>query len=237
MQWTRIAKLSALLTACVAAVIGFSPAQRFVAAEMRSYADRPNPVVATPEETRTILAAVLAKEKFEGVPPPPPPPSGPGELPPQRAPEPTQVLILVDRSACFVADSKTSDCERISLEDLTTWPSLNSFAPLKFRRELMVSNQEPYDVDLRDLPDTKVFSRAEIRATFAKGGWRGFYAKYPGSSGFAETSRPVLMGDRKQALVYVAYHCGDLCGVGLLLMLEQSGSGWRVVKEEQLWVS
>jgi len=237
MQWTRIAKLSALLIVGLAAVLGFSPVSHFVVAEVSSYQERPRPVVATSEETRAILAAVIAKEKFEGVPPPPPAPE-PGKPPPIRVLEPPQVLILEDRSACFTTDSRTSDCEQISLEDLATWPWLNSFAPLRFRRELALANQEPHAVSLEGLPLTKVGSRADIRGIFAKGGWwKDFHIKYPGSSGFAETSLPVLSADRKQALVYVAYHCGGLCGVGLLLLMEQVGSVWQVIKEEQLWVS
>lgn len=245
MQWTRIAKLSVLLTACMAAVIGFPLAHRFVVAELRSYAELPDPVVATPDETRAILAAVLAKEKFQGEPaPPPPPPTASSVSPPRpepselRVPEAQQVLILVDSSACFSVDPKSSDCEHISLDDLLTWPWLNSFAPLKFRQELMLANRKRHELDLHGLPSTKVVPRAEISDIFAKGGWwTDFHAKYPGSSGFAETSLPVLTADRKQALVYVAHHCGGLCGVGIVVLLERAGSGWHVVKEEELWVS
>jgi hypothetical protein len=234
MQWARIIKLSILLTVALAAALAFAPVSHFVATEWRSYVERPRPIIATPEQTRDILAAVLAKEKFEGEPPPPP---GIGKMPQPPSSE-SKVLILADRSTCFSEDWKASDCEQISLDDWRTWPWLNSFAPAKLRRELMVANQEPHDVALGGLPLTKVGSSAEIEDIFAKGGWwKDFYAKYPGSSGYARMSIPVLTSDGKQALEYVGFHCGGLCGVGLLFLMERSEAGWQVVKVEELWVS
>lgn len=97
MQWARIVKLSLLLTVGLAAALAFLPVSRFVAAEWRSYAEQPRPVIATPQQTKDILGAVLAKENFQGEPSPPP---GYGEVP-QRSPEAPKVLILADRSTCF----------------------------------------------------------------------------------------------------------------------------------------
>ena len=50
-------------------------------------------------------------------------------------------------------------------------------------------------------------------------------------------SIPVLTNDGKRALVYVGFHCGGLCGVGVLYLMEQGASGWQVVKTGQLWIS
>ncbi|MGA7296434.1 MAG: hypothetical protein WBW92_02840, partial [Rhodanobacteraceae bacterium] len=64
-----------------------------------------------------------------------------------------------------------------------------------------------------------------------------FYKRYPATSGFVRVSQSVLTKDRQQALIYVAHYCGGLCGTGTVLLLKRSGSTWRIVKKEMLWIS
>ena len=41
----------------------------------------------------------------------------------------------------------------------------------------------------------------------------------------------------RYALVHAMYVCGNLCAYGWMFVLEQSESGWRVLREQVLWVS
>jgi hypothetical protein len=43
--------------------------------------------------------------------------------------------------------------------------------------------------------------------------------------------------DRTEALAYVAYTCGSLCGTGVLYLLQKSGGSWAVVKGLAQWMS
>lgn len=229
MQWTRIAKLSAVLAVLATVAIVALPTLHWVKAELRSRAERPDPVIATPEETRAILGVVLERMKFVGVPPPPP------KLGEPPRPEPKRILILADQSLCFGEASKPG-CESESTERLLI-PELDPLAPRRFRAELAAANQAPRQLTLSGIPSTKVVRSSEIQQIFASGWWDDFYKKYPGSSGYARISQPVLTKDRQQALIYVTHHCDGLCGTGTIHLLVRSGSSWRIVKEEMLWIS
>lgn len=43
--------------------------------------------------------------------------------------------------------------------------------------------------------------------------------------------------DRTQALVYVSYTCGGLCGDGQYVLLERSARGWRIARSVRSWIS
>jgi hypothetical protein len=50
-------------------------------------------------------------------------------------------------------------------------------------------------------------------------------------------SRPGFSIDSSQALIYVGYNCGPLCGSGELLLLQWVGRHWRIAGRVRLWVS
>lgn len=55
--------------------------------------------------------------------------------------------------------------------------------------------------------------------------------------GFAQVSQIGFNGDRSEALLYVSYVCGGLCGSGHLVYLERRGQTWQVVKVDQVHMS
>ena len=78
----------------------------------------------------------------------------------------------------------------------------------------------------------------EIDAIFQHGGWwRDFYKKYPGAQGFLTVSRVGFHPDGKQALFYASNPCGGKCGTGSYVLMEKTGTGWKVAKEVVVWIS
>lgn len=136
MRWEKIAKLSTALVVLTFISVGAPLATYRIKAELRRRAEAPDPVVATEAETRAILGAVLEEMQFVGVPPPPPDRGQPPN------PEPVRVLILADRSLCFVKGTPKLGCESEDSDRLLV-PELDSLAPRKLREELASANQVP----------------------------------------------------------------------------------------------
>ena len=61
-------------------------------------------------------------------------------------------------------------------------------------------------------------------------GWSGFYRKYPGSGGYLQVSAVGFDSARTRAMVYMAHHCGGLCGGGTHYLLEKIDAAWRKAK-------
>jgi hypothetical protein len=66
--------------------------------------------------------------------------------------------------------------------------------------------------------------------------WIVFGVLYPGARGWVRFSAPAY-SDAGDAVVYVTYACGGLCGEGWLVRLSPVGSGWRVANWLSLVVS
>ena len=116
-------------------------------------------------------------------------------------------------------------------------PEFDSVAPRKLRQELILANQTPSRLQLTGIPNTRVVRSNDLQKIFANGWWPDFYRRYPDTAGFAEISKPILTEDRSQALVFLSHHCDGLCGSGTIHFLVRSGSSWRVVKSELVWIS
>ncbi len=67
--------------------------------------------------------------------------------------------------------------------------------------------------------------------------WNGFYQEYPNSRGFVEISGPVFNAQRSEALLYVDYNCGGLCGWGSFYHLRRDTVGWRIAHEYMVFIS
>jgi hypothetical protein len=83
-------------------------------------------------------------------------------------------------------------------------------------------------------------SRVTVDSVFRGKGptaWSDYYAKY-GRGGFAEVSAVGFTPDSSSAALYVAYHCGGLCGYGSTITLVRDKAGqWRIQRIHQHWVS
>lgn len=193
------------------------------------YENRPHPIVASDEETRAMVQAILAHERFkEG----PLPPAGPGQ---PAVPRPKRDMLLLDQSLCLVDDETVPRCG--SSEDADDVIHLTN-VPAQWKREMLHANRTSRAIDLSGIASTRVIRQADITEIFAgKGWWEDFYARYPQTAGFAAVSVPVLSKDRKQALVYFAHYCGGLCAGGDIFVLQREGRGWEVVEVFGLWVS
>ncbi len=55
--------------------------------------------------------------------------------------------------------------------------------------------------------------------------------------GLVSLSRVGFNRDHNQAVVYMSYVCGGLCGHGFVLLLSKSGDQWQVVNKRRLWIS
>ena len=193
------------------------------------YENHPHPIVASDEEIRAIVQAILAHERFKEV---PQPPAGPGQ---PAVPGPKRDMLLLDRSLCLVDDEPVSQCG--SSEDADDLMHLTNI-PEQWKREVLHANRTSRAIDLSGIPSTRVITQADISGIFAgKGWWEDFYARYPQTAGFAAVSVPVLSKDRQQALVYFAHYCGGLCAGGDIFILQREGRGWQVVEAFSLWVS
>jgi hypothetical protein len=231
-HWQRIFKLSGILAATIGLILVAPLFARSAADAFRRYHDSPRPIVATSAETHEIVLAVIEEMKFEGIPPPPP---GPGESasPPSRR----RTLILSDTSVCTSAEPASDSCDWHLPESLLG-PSLDDFAPTKIRAELLAANLKPAHLTLGTISGVSLKSHESIQSVFADDGrWDDFYAAFPGTSGYAEVTLPVLTADRRQALIYIAHHCDGTCGRGTLLLLRRRSSGWHVEKQVMLWIS
>lgn len=58
-------------------------------------------------------------------------------------------------------------------------------------------------------------------------GWTTFYDRYPDSGGYMEFSAVGFDPSKSRALVYVAHHCGSLCGGGAHHLLQKVDGRWQ----------
>ena len=73
-----------------------------------------------------------------------------------------------------------------------------------------------------------VVPRRDIMALFSKtgGNWPEFYRRYPDSGGYVEVSAVGFDRAKTRAMVYMAHHCGGLCGGGTHHLLEKVDGAW-----------
>lgn len=129
-------------------------------------------------------------------------------------------------------------------ETATDWRCLPSGKPMKMDwREVLDSlrsanNQVhtlraghdlglPYQV----VPSSTIAASMDKRVLdLARDGWQGFHRRYPDSRGYLQFSMVGFDAPRRRAMVYVAHHCGGLCGEGSHHLLERHDGQWREVQ-------
>lgn len=77
----------------------------------------------------------------------------------------------------------------------------------------------------------------EISENRIRDGWEVFHQKYPTAGAILTLSRVGFNEDGTQALIYVAYACGGLCGQGQYILLTKREAGWKVEKRLGTWIS
>jgi hypothetical protein len=235
MQIRRIARATLLMGLVVASVLAAAPIQAWLKREAERRAAIPHPLPATADESRAIIAAVLAQRIYEGLPPPPPEEG-------QPAPEPRAPLDLVvsSTSLCLQVDrvaESVPQCPSIEATDLRS-PVFDQIAPRKMRDELLLANASSHPLDLHGIPHVVVVDATKINAQLShEGFWQSFYTQFPGTAGWAEMALPVLSHDRTHALTLVSHWCGGLCGTGIVFYLSRTPDGWKVDRQLMLWIS
>jgi hypothetical protein len=89
-------------------------------------------------------------------------------------------------------------------------------------------------------PPYMLVSSADIKSALPSFDWRPFYRLYPDSGGYMEVSAVGFDEGKTRAMVYVAHHCGGLCGGGSHHFLEKRDGRWRSARLDVsvcLWVS
>jgi hypothetical protein len=87
-----------------------------------------------------------------------------------------------------------------------------------------------------DAESYKIITQEELDNIF-KGGWEGFYKKYPEAGGVWTFSRPGYNPARNEAVLDVGHACGMLCGTGHLYFLTKQNGEWKVQNRLMLWIS
>lgn len=133
----------------------------------------------------------------------------------------------------------TSDCPSILDDEMLTWPGADPRISLEMRMQLARANRAPVAVPALDQWLVRTVSDESIQAVTTAGGryWSDFHAKFPDTAGYIGVSQPVLTPDRAWAAIAVEYHCGSLCGYGVVYLLMRNDNGWTVVLSDGLWVS
>jgi hypothetical protein len=91
----------------------------------------------------------------------------------------------------------------------------------------------PYELEGKE--DLGAFFRAR-----GADGWDDFNAAHPDSHGYIILSAVGFSPDRTKAIVYVAHHCGGLCGAGGYHFLERKAGVWTEARpnvEVCRWIS
>jgi hypothetical protein len=83
-----------------------------------------------------------------------------------------------------------------------------------------------------------VVTQTELDALFrpfelgARGGWNGFYDRYPDSGGLMAVSAVGFDPTHERARVYMGHSCGGLCGGGTDHFLQKTGGVWKPARVE-----
>lgn len=56
--------------------------------------------------------------------------------------------------------------------------------------------------------------------------WKNYYRRFPSSPGYTVLSAVGFNGERTEALVYIAVHCGPLCGTGRYVFFVKRDGKW-----------
>lgn len=93
---------------------------------------------------------------------------------------------------------------------------------------------------LRRVPGVVLLPRSELEGRLERPGhdyWKTFSRLYPRARGIATLSRIGYSPDGQEAMAYLGYSCGLLCGHGLAVVLQELNGQWVPVEHMYLWES
>jgi hypothetical protein len=145
----------------------------------------------------------------------------------ERKPESTFFLLEETRPIEYLRD-----LERLS-------PELGRVSPAIVTACRLAVGVVRLDRSLRTDIDYELLSVDQMKAKFDDplNSWRRFRAQLPHSPGLLTLSRIGFDDDHSEALVYMTYACGNVCGEGLFVRLTRSEKGWKVAGSARLWIS
>jgi hypothetical protein len=91
--------------------------------------------------------------------------------------------------------------------------------------------------ELRSLQDFLIVEQRELRALVARDQLTAFERRHALAPGTVAVSRIGFDASGSQALLYVSFSCGSLCGRGTFVLLERNAGRWEVVKIDGYMVS
>lgn len=150
---------------------------------------------------------------------------------------PTEEKILFFTRCSLVTGSGTTVPEKtprvpfeseVEFRDLTAMYAYANFTPRSFTGK---------SLEAAGLTGV-VVEQDEINALLATAGrWNNFYAAYPEAQGVIRFGAPAFSAEMNTALVYIEFACGDLCALGMFVLLRFESYEWRVVGEAVAWSS
>jgi hypothetical protein len=103
-----------------------------------------------------------------------------------------------------------------------------------------VQREGEVPVSLGRRPDITVVPGAELARELEAPGpdsWRTFARRYPQARGIVSLSAIAYGESGDEAMAYLGFSCGLVCGHGLAVVLQRNGSQWVAVEHMYLWES
>jgi hypothetical protein len=145
--------------------------------------------------------------------------------------EPSDTLLVGDSSIVFTIPPE--------LVPSSWWNKKVDSLPEKLVAELVIKSKIKRASGKMSLPPPfKVVigpSLDDLWRLNTEAGWRTFKERYPRNTKVVYFSPVAFSTDSSEALVYLRYHCGPLCGELILVWLKRDDTGnWRAKNRVQL---
>ena len=158
-------------------------------------------------------------------------------------------LLVIDNrsSACAGGDYKPSAKEQRGRDETldrhlarvrAEAPGLSEETVASYRSKPPVCLSPSFDLKVEyRLMNREEFEEIFTQARGVAGGWKEFYQRYPGSSGYVALTDVGFDPGGTQALVYASRFGGGTDGVGRYFFLTREAGGWVVKKQVDVWYS
>lgn len=166
-------------------------------------------------------------------------PAEPTYVPIDRTAEqyPIYAAILASGAPNYNLGNQLVILDQTQSIDLARIPVDLSALPPALVADYLAANDTPQPLDANfDLTLPYTFINEPDRQQYVND-WPAFSAAYPDAEGYLTFSAAGFSPDGNQALVYMSFLCGPLCGAGDLYLLTKESGSWQVQKTIGLWMS